>query len=245
MGDHVFLLAMFGFSWNGPFPFHISFQMCIKSFWGCLAGCHIHLQRLDKLCRGQCRRYILVSLLLSGGCQAIWFSFIYPDWVIQLASVLRNVVPVSSRQLRSSILTWNLWTTTVPGFQYGLLISPDPAQNSIPFPYQDRTKPLIAAPSWHTSALAWWGPSAPCWLVMVTFFRNPPKRFRWVKTISIPATNHAVCWGTRWLPILSSYWWCSISSIPSCPSWSPVEDSNALQPVLHPTYIVYKMNRFI
>ena len=57
MGDHVFLLAMFGFSWNGP-PFHISFQMCIKSFWGCLAGCHIHFQRLDKLCRGQCGRCI-------------------------------------------------------------------------------------------------------------------------------------------------------------------------------------------
>ena len=66
---------------------------------------------------------------------------------------------------------------------------------------------------------------------------SPPKRFRWVKTISIPATNHAVCWGTHWLPTLSSYWWRSISSIPSCPSWSPVEDSNALQPVLHSSYL--------
>ena len=103
--------------------------------------------------------------------------FLHPDWVIPLASVLRNVVPVSSRQLRSSILTWSPWTTTVPGFQYGLLISSDPAQNSIPFPYQDRTKPLIAAPSWHTSALAWWGPSAPCWLVMVTIFWVPPSDF--------------------------------------------------------------------
>ena len=177
MGDHVFLLAMFGFSWNGP-PFSYKLSNVYQVFLGLFGRMPYSLPKIGQALQRPMREmYILVSLLLSGGCQAIWFSFIYPDWVIPLASALRNVVPVSSRQLRSSILTWNLWTTTVPGFQYGLLISSDPAQKSIPFPYQDRTKPLIAAPSWHTSALAWWGPSAPCWLVMVTIFWVPPSDF--------------------------------------------------------------------
>ena len=240
MGDHVFLLAMFGFSWNGP-PFHISFQMCIKSFWGCLAGCHIHFQRLDKLCRGQCGRCIY------------WYHFYWVEAVKQFdfpSSRLSHTVGICLTQCCAGIVTAveilylnmkpldhhspgiSIWSSDI--FWSCAKFHPVPVPRSyqasdcsafvthFSFSVVGAIRTLLAGDGNH--------------------LLSPPKRFRWVKTISIPATNHAVCWGTRWLPILSSSWWCSISSIPSCPSWSPVEDSSALQPVLHPTYIVYKMN---
>ena len=228
------------FSWNGP-PFHISFQMCIKSFWGCLAGCHIHFQRLDKLCRGQCGRCIY------------WYHFYWVEAVKQFdfpSSRLSHTVGICLTQCCAGMVTAveilylnmkpldhhspgiSIWSSDI--FWSCAKFHPVPVPRSyqasdcsafvthFSFSVVGAIRTLLAGDGNH--------------------LLSPPKRFRWVKTISIPATNHAVCWGTRWLPILSSSWWCSISSIPSCPSWSPVEDSSALQPVLHPTYIVYKMN---